>query len=302
MLKYGTDKPDLRNPLEIIDLSEIFVESAFKPFRGSVVRGITVPNLSYKANSWFNEIVDYAKKIGMPGIGYITVEEDFSFKGPIDKFLTDLDREKLKETAHLEVGSVLFFIADKREIIASKQAGLIRTFLGQKLGLLDKDRYEFCIIHDFPMFEYNEETKKYDFCHNPFSMPKGGSKSLENENVEDILAYQYDFVCNGYEMASGAVRNHDISALEQAFEIVGYDKSIVEERFGSLYHAFQYGVPPHAGMAPGIDRMMMLLLDEPNLREVQAFPMSVSGQDFLMGCPSELTEQQLREVHIRIRQ
>ncbi len=301
MLKYGTDKPDLRNPLEIQDISDLFLESSFKPFRGATVRSITVENIAHKPNSWFQEIVDYANHIGMPGIGYISVLEDFSFKGPIDKFLDEDDRTKLIERCFLKPGSVVFFIADKVPMMASKQAGSIRTFLGNQLGLIDQNRYEFCIINDFPMFEYDSENKKYDFCHNPFSMPKGGKAALENENMEDIVAYQYDFVCNGNEMASGAVRNHDVSSLEKAFELVGYDKSVVKEKFQSLYHAFQYGAPPHAGMAPGIDRMIMLLKDEPNLREVQAFPMSVSGQDLLMGCPREVSEQQLREIHIKVR-
>ncbi len=301
MLKYGTDKPDLRNPLEIIDISEVFTESLFKPFRGVIVRGIKVDDLASKSNSWFNEVVDYAKKIGMPGIGYITVQEDMNFKGPIDKFLTDEDKKILIEKANLKAGSVLFFIADKKETIAAKQAGQIRTYLGEKLELIDKNKYHFCIINNFPMFEYNEEEGKYDFGHNPFSMPQGGKEALEKENIDDILAYQFDFVCNGYEMASGAVRNHDIACLEKAFSMVGYTEDVVRERFKSLYNAFQYGCPPHAGMAPGIDRMIMLLRDEVNLREVQAFPMSVSGEDKMMGCPSEVSEQQLREVHIKVR-
>ena len=301
MLKYGTDKPDLRNPLEIIDISEVFTDSEFKPFRGVCVRGIKVDNIGDKPNSWFNELVDYASSIGMPGIGYVTLLEDGSFKGPIDKFLTDDDRKTLIEKAALKANSVLFFIADKKEKVAAKNAGMIRTELGRKLDLIDPNKFEFCIINDFPMFEYDDEEDKYDFCHNPFSMPHGGIKGLDNENIEDILAYQFDFVCNGNEMASGAVRNHDLKSLEKAFSIVGHSKEVLETRFRSLYNAFQYGVPPHAGMAPGIDRIIMLLQDEPNLREVQAFPMSVSGQDMMMGCPSELTEQQLREVHIKIR-
>ena len=301
MLKYGTDKPDLRNPLEIIDISEVFTETEFKPFRGVVVRGIKVDDLASKSNSWFNEVVDYAKKIGMPGIGYITVEEDMTFKGPIDKFLTEEDKKTLIEKANLKVGSVLFFIADKKEMVAAKQAGQIRTHLGEKLELIDKNKYHFCIINNFPMFEYNEEEGKYDFGHNPFSMPQGGIEALENEQIDDILAYQFDFVCNGYEVASGAVRNHDLKCLEKAFSMVGYSEDVVKERFKSLYNAFQYGCPPHAGMAPGIDRMIMLLRDEVNLREVQAFPMSVSGEDKMMGCPSEVSEKQLREIHIKLR-
>lgn len=301
MLKYGTDKPDLRNPLEIIDVSEIFKESTFKPFRGVTVRAIAVCDIADKSNSWFNEIVDYAKTIGMPGIGYLTLENDGTFKGPIDKFLTEKDRTSLIEQAELKKGSVIFFIADRKESLASKQAGMIRTYLGNKLELIDKNKYEFCIINDFPMFEYDEQTKKYEFCHNPFSMPHGGIEGLDKD-IDSILAYQYDFVCNGHEMASGAVRNHDVKCLEKVFEIVGYDKSVLETKFRSLYNAFQYGAPPHAGMAPGIDRILMLLLDEVNLREVQAFPMSVSGQDMMMGCPSEVSEEQLRELHIKIRQ
>lgn len=301
MSKYGTDKPDLRNPLEIIDVSNVFEESEFKPFKKNYVKGIVVDDIATNSNSWFNEIVDYAKKIGMPGIGYLSVMDDMSFKGPIDKFMTESDKENLIEKASLKKNSVIFFIADKSEMYALKQAGLIRIELGRKLNLIDNNKFELCIINNFPMYEYNEEEDKYDFGHNPFSMPQGGMESLENKNPEDILAYQYDFVCNGYEMASGAVRNHDIEIMKKAFEIAGYNEETVKERFKSLYTAFQYGAPPHAGMAPGIDRIIMLLKDEPNLREVQAFPMSVSGIDQMMGSPSELTEKQLREVHIKIR-
>lgn len=301
ILKYGTDKPDLRNPLEIIDISDLFTDSLFKPFNRAVVRAIKVDDLADKSNSWFNEIVDYAKSIGMPGIGYITLEADMVFKGPIEKFLTDADKDNLIKRAKLKEGSVIFFIADKKDSIAAKHAGLIRTELGKKLNLIDPNRFEFCIVNDFPIFEYNTDEKKYDFSHNPFSMPQGGIAALDTNDIENVLGYQYDFVCNGNEMSSGAVRNHDIKCLEKTFSIVGYDKTVLETRFGSLYNAFQYGVPPHAGMAPGIDRIVMLLLDEPNLREVQAFPMSVSGQDLMMGCPSEVTEQQLREVHIKLR-
>ncbi|MBQ9011634.1 MAG: aspartate--tRNA ligase [Bacilli bacterium] len=300
MLKYGTDKPDLRNPLEIIDLTEEFKETTFKPFQKSTIRGIAVDNIADRPNSWFNEIVDYASSIGMPGIGYISVLEDNTFKGPIDKFLSDEERKYLIEKAGLKEGSVLFFIANKKEKQAAIYAGQIRTHLGQKLDLIDQNKYEFCIINDMPMFEYNEEEGKYDFGHNPFSMPQGG-KEAYNKDIDDILAYQFDFVCNGFEMSSGAVRNHNIDLLMKGFNLVGYSKETVKEKFKSLYTAFQYGVPPHAGMAPGIDRMIMLLKDEPNLREVQAFPPNVNGEDKMMGSPSEITEQQLREVHIKIR-
>ena len=301
MEKYGTDKPDLRNPLTIIDLSEIFKESEFKPFRGVNVKGIKVDDIALKSNSWFNEIVDYAKTIGMPGIGYLSLLEDNTFKGPIDKFLTEENKKDLIEKASLKENSVIFFIADRDKNVAIKNAGLIRTHLGNKLDLIDKNRYEFCIVNDFPMFEYNEEEKKYDFGHNPFSMPQGGIKALENDNLDDIKAYQFDFVCNGYEMASGAVRNHDVECLEKAFSLVGYDKEVVKERFGALYNAFQFGAPPHAGMAPGIERMLMLLKDETNLREVITFPALASGEDKMMGSPSIIDEKQLREVHIKIR-
>ena len=302
MLKYGSDKPDLRNPLEIIDITREFSNTTFKPFQNSIVRGIKVDDLASKSNSWFNEVVDYAKSIGMPGIGYITVNDDMTFKGPIDKFLSDDERKSLIDAADLKVNSVLFFIADKNKEMVAKQAGLIRTELGRKLDLIDNNKLELCIINNFPMFEYNEDTKKYDFGHNPFSMPQGGLDALNNSNIEDIKAYQFDFVCNGFEMASGAVRNHDVEILEKAFSMVGYDKSVVEEKFGSLYNAFKFGAPPHAGMGPGIDRIIMLLCDEPNLREVQAFPPLASGQDLMMGSPSEVSEEQLREVHIKIRQ
>lgn len=298
MLKYGSDKPDLRNPLIIKDLSNIFVESDFKPFRGVTVRGIKVKGIGNKSNSWFNELVDYATSIGMPGIGYITYDGSNGFKGPIDKFLTDENREKLISICELEKDDVLFFIAHRSN--AAKLAGLIRTELGKKLNLIDKNRFEFCIINDFPMYELNEEGK-YDFMHNPFSMPKGGKEILETLEPSEILANQYDFVCNGIELASGAVRNHDIEIMKKAFSIAGYDEEILKDRFKGLYNAFQYGAPPHAGMAPGIDRIIMLLLDEENIRETIAFPMNAQGSDLLMGAPSEVSEIQLREAHIKIR-
>ena len=299
MLKYGTDKPDLRNPLIIIDLTNEFSETTFKPFKNTTVRGIKVDGIADKSNSWFNELVDFASSLGMPGIGYITVNEDMTFKGPIDKFLSDKERENLIKVADLKKGSVLFFIADKYN--AAQLAGAIRDELGRKLNLLDENKFEFCIINDFPMFEYSEEEGKMIFTHNPFSMPQGGMDSLLNKKPEDVLAYQFDFVCNGVELVSGAVRNHDINIMKKAFEIAGYTVNDLKERFKSLYTAFQYGAPPHAGMAIGIDRMLMMLKDEDSIREVIAFPMSASGQDMMMGSPSEVTEQQLREVHIKVR-
>lgn len=300
LLKYGTDKPDLRNPLEIIDLTSEFANTTFKPFQNSIIRGIKVDDIASKSNSWFNELVDYASSIGMPGIGYISVMEDNSFKGPIDKFLTDEERSNLIKKADLKKNSVLFFIANKKEKIVTNFAGMIRTELGKKLNLIDPNKFEFCVVNDMPLFEYDEEEKKYTFAHNPFSMPKGGIEAF-NQDIENILGYQFDFVCNGFEMSSGAVRNHDLKCLLKGFNLVGYDEEVVKNKFKSLYTAFQYGVPPHAGMAPGIDRIIMLLKDEPNLREVIAFPPNVSGIDNMMGSPSEVTEQQLREVHIKIR-
>ncbi len=301
MLKYGTDKPDLRNPLEIIDLTDILKDTTFKPFQKSTIRGIKVDNISSKPNSWFNELVEYANSIKMPGIGYISLEEDGSFKGPIDKFLTEEERNNLIKKADLKIGSVLFFIADRKELKASTNAGLIRSELGRKLEIIDKNKFEFCFIVDFPMYEFDEELDKYVFTHNPFSMPQGGMDSLLNEKVEDILAYQYDVVVNGVELSSGAVRNHDIEIMKKAFSIAGYDEEELKTKFKALYNAFHFGAPPHAGMAPGIDRMIMLLKDEPNIREVIPFPMNSSAQDVMMSSPSELSEQQLREVHIKIR-
>ncbi len=298
MEKYGSDKPDLRNPLVIIDLTEEFEETEFRPFRGVPVKGIKVENLASKSNSWFNEVVDYAKSIGMPGIGYLKVNEDLSFAGPIDKFLTEDEREALIDKADLKKDDVLFFIADRKKSL--ELAGSIRMELGRKLDLMDSNKYIFAIIHDFPMFEWDEENECYTFMHNPFSMPKDGMKGL-NQKVEDILAYQFDFVCNGVELSSGAVRNHDLEIMKKVFAIAGYEEEEIEKRFKALYEAFQYGAPPHAGMAPGLDRILMMLLDEDSIRETIAFPMSASGSDILMNAPSTVTEQQLREVHIKVR-
>ncbi len=298
MEKYGSDKPDLRNPLVIIDLTEEFEETEFRPFRGVPVKGIKVENLASKSNSWFNEVVDYAKSIGMPGIGYLKVNEDLSFAGPIDKFLTEDEREALIDKADLKKDDVLFFIADRKKSL--ELAGAIRMELGRKLDLMDPNKYVFAIIHDFPMFEWDEENECYTFMDNPFSMPKDGMKGLD-QKVEDILAYQFDFVCNGVELSSGAVRNHDLEIMKKVFAIAGYEEEEIEKRFKALYEAFQYGAPPHAGMAPGLDRILMMLLDEDSIRETIAFPMSASGSDILMNAPSTVTEQQLREVHIKVR-
>lgn len=298
MLKYGSDKPDLRNPLIISELTNIFKNTTFTPFIGSTVRGIKVSNIE-KSNSWYKKMEEYAKEIGLSGLAYLKVTEGNTLKGSLDKYLTDEERSELFTSLELKPNDTLFIISDKKK--CEKYAGLLRTKLGEELDLIDKDRYEFCIVNDFPFYEWNEEDNKWDFGHNPFSMPQGGLDALNNEPIESILAYQYDFVCNGCEMASGAVRNHSIEIMKKAFELAGYDEEVVKTKFKSLYTAFQYGAPPHAGMAPGIDRIIMLLTGEENLREVQIFPPNVSGQDLLMGGPTEVTEAQLRETHLKIR-
>ena len=298
MLKYGSDKPDLRNPLIISDLTNIFKNTTFTPFIGSTVRGIKVSNIE-KSNSWYKKMEEYAKEIGMSGLAYLKVTEENTLKGSLDKYLTDEERSELFTSLELKPNDTLFIISDKKK--CEKYAGLLRTKLGEELELIDKDRYEFCIVNDFPFYEWNEEDNKWDFGHNPFSMPQGGLDALNNKPIESILAYQYDFVCNGCEMASGAVRNHSIEIMKKAFLLAGYDEEVVKTKFKSLYTAFQYGAPPHAGMAPGIDRIIMLLTGEDNLREVQIFPPNVSGQDLLMGGPTEVTETQLRETHLKIR-
>ena len=297
MLKYGTDKPDLRNPLEIIELSDMFVETEFAPFKGKTVRGISAP-CGKQSKGFFEKMLKFATdEVGMKGLGYITVLEDGSYKGPIDKFLTPEQREELRTRANLKTDDVLYFIADTKTN-APKFAGQIRDELGQRLGLL-KDTFEICYIVDFPMYEEDDDGKII-FTHNPFSMPQGGLDAL-NGNPLDVLAFQYDIVCNGVELVSGAVRNHDTQIMLKAFDIAGYTEDDLKEKFTSLYRAFQYGAPPHAGMAIGIDRMLMLMKDEENIREVIAFPMNSNAQDVLMGAPNVVTEQQLREVHIKIR-
>lgn len=300
MLRYGTDKPDLRNPLLIVDLSDLFKETAFKPFRGKCVRSITVPDCVKQSRSFFEQMLKFALSIGMKGLGYIEAMEDGSFKGPIDKFLTEEQRAEMIKRSGLKKGDVIFFIADDKDF-APKLAGQIRTELGERLHLIDESRYELCYIVDFPMYEIDEETGKYIFTHNPFSMPQGGMDDLLHKAPEDILAYQYDIVCNGVELSSGAVRNHDLEIMKKAFEIAGYTEDDLKNKFSSLYNAFQYGAPPHAGMAPGIDRMVMLLTGEDNIREVIAFPMNSNAQDVMMGSPNTVTEQQLREIHIKLR-
>ena len=299
MLKYGTDKPDLRNPLEIKEISDMFVETEFAPFRGKCVRSINVPNAAAQSKKWFKRMEEFALSIGMKGLGYVKVLEDLTFDGPIDKFLKPGDREELIARNGSKAGDVIYFIADSKNV-APKLAGQIRTEVANRLDLIDKSRFEMCFIVDFPMFEIDEDGKTI-FTHNPFSMPQGGMEALMTKDPTEILAYQYDIVCNGVELSSGAVRNHDLDIMIKAFEIAGYTEEELKDKFKSLYNAFQYGAPPHAGMAPGIDRMLMLLTEEENIREVIPFPMNSNAQDLLLGSPGEVSEMQLREVHIKIR-
>ncbi len=299
MLKYGTDKPDLRNPLEITDLTDFFRDVEFKPFQGKPVRGIVAPGCGKMSKSFFEKMLEYATSIGMKGLGYLTVLEDGSFKGPIAKFLSDEKKATLTSDLALKTDDTLFFICDAPKIV-NLLAGQIRTALGERMNIIDKDRFDMCFITDFPMYEKNDEGK-LDFTHNPFSMPQGEMDALLNQDPLTIKAYQYDIVCNGVELSSGAVRNHRPDVMVKAFELAGYSAEEVEKRFGALFRAFHYGAPPHAGMAPGVDRMLMLLKDEENIREVIAFPMNSNAQDMLLGAPNTVSEQQLREVHIKLR-
>ena len=313
MLKYGTDKPDLRNPLIINDLTDFFATHEFLeingrtiPFKNKLVRGIVANYLVKRdgegdGKKAFEKAIDtYSRSIGMKfGCGYITLE-DGEFKGPIAKFLTDDQKAELCELCGIKEGDSLFFISDAPAVI-NKLAGEMRTWIANELGLIKNDSFEFCFIVDFPMYEYNEETKKIDFTHNPFSMPQGGMDALLNKDPLEIFAYQYDIVCNGVELSSGAVRNHNPEIMKKAFEIAGYGEEDVKAKFGALYTAFSYGAPPHAGMAPGVDRMIMLIAEEDTIRDVIAFPLNGNAQDVMMGAPGNVTEQQLREVHIKVR-
>ena len=298
MLEFGCDKPDLRNPVRIMDVTEFFQRCTFKPFIGRTVRAIKVH--AEMSKGFHEKLLSFATSLGMGGLGYLEVAEDMSYKGPIDKFIPEEMKGELAEMAGLSAGDTIFFIADKEDK-ANYYAGHIRTELGEKLDLIEKDAYRFCYVNDFPMFELDPETKQIGFTHNPFSMPQGGLEALNTMDPLEILAYQYDIVCNGVELSSGAVRNHDIEIMKKAFAIAGYDEETLKTKFGALYQAFQFGAPPHAGMAPGVDRMIMLLRNEDNIREVIAFPMNGNAQDLMCGAPGEVTEQQLREVHIKVR-
>lgn len=298
MLQFGSDKPDLRNPLRIMDVTEFFQRCTFKPFLKRTVRAIRVH--ADMSKGFHEKLLKFATSIGMGGLGYLEVMEDKSYKGPIDKFIPDDMKQEFAELTGLEVGDTIFFIADKEER-ANLLAGQLRNELGERLDLIEKNAFRFCFVNDFPMYEYNKDEKKMDFTHNPFSMPQGGLEALNTMNPEDILAYQYDIVCNGVELSSGAVRNHDLDIMVKAFEIAGYSEEDLKTKFGALYNAFQFGAPPHAGMAPGVDRMIMLLRNEDNIREVIAFPMNGNAQDLMCGAPGIVTETQLREAHIKVR-
>ncbi len=296
MLKYGCDKPDLRNPLIIIDVTEFFQRCTFKPFHGRTVRAIKIKG--HQSKGFHEKMLAFAQSIGMGGLGYLEVQEDLSYKGPIDKFIPDDMKQELQEMAELEINDTIFFIADN-ETNANNYACQIRNELGKRLDLIDNNVFKFCWIVDFPMYELDDEGK-LAFSHNPFSMPQGGLEALNSDNPLDILAYQYDIVCNGYEMASGAVRNHNPEIMVKAFELAGYGEETIKEKFSALYNAFQYGAPPHAGIAPGVDRIMMLLTDSEVIRDVIAFPMNSKAQDLLMGAPGNVTRSQLEDVHIKI--
>ena len=299
MLEFGTDKPDLRNPLRIVDVTDFFQKCTFKPFHKRTVRAIRVH--AEMSKGFHEKLLKFAVSIGMGGLGYLEVGEDMSYKGPIDKFIPEEFKGEMAEIAGLKPGDTIFFIADKEER-AALLAGQIRTELGKRLDLCEKNAYRFCFVNDFPMYEYDPEEKKIVFTHNPFSMPQGGLEALNTKDPLDILAYQYDIVCNGVELSSGAVRNHDLDIMVKAFAIAGYSEEELKVKFGALYNAFQFGAPPHAGMAPGVDRMIMLLRNEENIREIIPFPMNGNAQDLMCGAPGEVTEMQLREVHIKVRQ
>ncbi|MFZ3179024.1 MAG: aspartate--tRNA ligase [Methylocystis silviterrae] len=304
MLKYGTDKPDLRNPLLIADVSEEFARDdvSFKAFKGKTVRAIPAPGAAAQPRSFFDKLNDWARSEGAPGLGYVIFEEEagaLAGKGPIAKFIPAEAQAAIAAKAGVKAGDAVFFSAGE-ETAAARLAGMARLRIGDELGVSKKDVFEFCWIVDFPMYEWNEDEKKVDFSHNPFSMPQGGMEALESQDPLTILAYQYDIVCNGVELSSGAIRNHRPDVMKKAFEIAGYGEDVLIEKFGGMYRAFQYGAPPHGGIAPGVDRIVMLLAEEENLREVTLFPMNQRAEDLLMGAPSEATMKHLRELHIRL--
>ena len=297
MEKYGIDKPDLRNPLIINDATDLFKNTEFNAFKGKTIKVIIVPNGAEQGRKFFDSMTEFAvENAGAKGLAWVKVDEENNLTGGISKFVTD----EIKAEIGAKAGDAIFFIADEFKT-AQKIAGLVRIELGKRLDLIEKNVFRFCWIVDFPMFEYNEDLEKIDFSHNPFSMPQGGLEALENSEPLEILAYQYDLVCNGYEIASGAVRNHNPEIMIKAFEMAGYTEQDVKEKFGALYTAFQYGTPPHAGIAEGLERMVMLLTDNQNIRDVIAFPKNKKARDVMMDSPSEVSEEQLKEVHIEIK-
>ena len=301
MEKYGIDKPDLRNPLIIQDATKLFTDTEFNAFKDKTVKIIVVPNGAEQGRKFFDKMTEFATsdEVGAKGLAWTKIEQDGNVQGGIAKFITENIKEQLEKSYNVKNGDSIFFIADEFAK-AQKIAGLVRIELGKRLDLIEKNTYKFCFIVDFPMYELSDEGT-IDFCHNPFSMPQGGLEALQNQDPLEVLAYQYDLVCNGYEMASGAVRNHDPEIMVKAFEIAGYTEEDVKNRFGALYNAFQYGTPPHAGAAPGVDRMVMLIADSTNIREVIAFPKNKKARDLLMRAPSKVTQQQLDDVHIQIK-
>ena len=299
MLKYGTDKPDLRIPVEIRDLTPLFAQSEFKAFAGKTVRAMAIPQAFDQPRSWFDNLQEEAKKLGAPGLAYVKLDATGEMTGPVAKFLTSMSGE-LKALAR-PTPSVIFFSADPNETKAAKILGRMREIIAEQLGLIEKEVFKFAWIVDYPMYEFNEETKQIDFSHNPFSMPQGGLEALTTRDPLTLFAYQYDLVCNGYEIASGAIRNHVPEIMYKAFEIAGHDRSVVDNKFPGMINAFRYGAPPHGGIAPGIDRIVMLLAGETNIRDVIAFPMAQNGRDLLMNAPAPVAEKQLRDVHITIR-
>ena len=300
MEKYGIDKPDLRNPLIIQDVTKVFENSEFKAFEGKTIKAIIVENCANQGRKFFDKMGEFAttEEVGAKGLAWTKLDENYEFVGGIAKFINSQMKELLEKEYALKKNSAIFFIADEFEK-AQKIAGLVRIELGKRLDLIQKNVYKFCFIVDFPMYELADDGS-IDFSHNPFSMPQGGLEALETKDPLEILAYQYDLVCNGYEMASGAVRNHSPETMIKAFEIAGYTQEEVKNRFGALYHAFQFGTPPHAGAAPGVDRMIMLIADSQNIREIIAFPKNKKARDLLMRAPSQVSEEQLKDVHIKI--
>lgn len=300
MENYGSDKPDLRIPFIIENISELLISNESVVFKDKEVKVMKI-NETDKSNSWFKKLEEEYKELGVSSFGFVKIDEENNFIGSMSKLFSDFEKEELIKRFDLKSGNVLFIVCGKKSEKFNKLCGDLRIRIAKEHNLIDKSKYEFCIIVDFPMYEWNEEDNKYDFTHNPFSMPNGGLDSLNNKKPDEIVACQYDFVCNGLEMASGGERNYSPKTLKRAFEIAGYDESVVESKFPSLYQAFQFGAPPHAGMAPGIDRILMTLKDEENIREMVAFPISANGSDALMGCPNEVFESQLKETHIKVR-